>query len=382
MLGYPSLSELYGQDVSEILYYYPGERGEILSGILREGSVTNYECTLKKRDDTPITVLVSSHTYYDASGNALGIEGIFRDISERKKGEIALKKSEDLYRTIFDMTGSGSIIIDENTTILLANSGFAELSGYSIQELEGKKSWNDFVVPEDLRRMNEYHYNRRNKPESAPRVYEFRFLSRHGEIRHCICNVGVIPGSVHSVASVVDITDRVLAEEAMKKSENQYRAFFENSCAPTIIIAPDMTILHANAGWVRLTGISRIQQENKKKWTDFADTEEVGKMMHYHWVRREDPDLAPQTYDCKVVDAEKKVHHCFVNVDLISPDPGVLSQARHNGGHTRENRLSIFSPDQVHDLSISEGSLPWSGIRSDPPIRAGSIRMKGEDANR
>ena len=52
-----------------------------------------------------------------------------------------------------------------------------------------------------------------------------------------------------------DITDRKDAEEAMEKSEALYRTVFTTTGAATIIIAPDTTILHANTGWERLTGI-------------------------------------------------------------------------------------------------------------------------------
>ncbi|HWQ66553.1 MAG TPA: PAS domain S-box protein [Methanospirillum sp.] len=236
VLDYPCVSELYGQDIAQTLYYHPQDREAVLSRILREGSVTNLEILFKKADGTPITVLASSHTYFDNAGTILGVEGIFRDISERKKAEIALQESDNLYRTLFDLTGSGTIIIDNSTTIILANAGFAQLSGFSIEELEGKKSWTEFVVPEDLYQMKEYHHHRRDEPTLAPRVYEFRFINRLGEIRHCINNVGVIPGTTYSVASLVDITNQRKTEEALQKSKSLFRQLQEQ--------IPDAVIIH------------------------------------------------------------------------------------------------------------------------------------------
>ncbi|MCX6689134.1 MAG: PAS domain S-box protein, partial [Methanoregula sp.] len=149
---------------------------------------------------------------------------ILIDITERKRGEVALKESENLYRTIFETTGAATIIIDKDTTITLANAWFAKLSGFSIDELEKKKSWTEFVVPEDLERMKQYHEDRRDKPSVTPRVYEFRFINRWGEIRHCINNVEVIPGTNQSVASVVDITERKHAEDALRESGKKYQS--------------------------------------------------------------------------------------------------------------------------------------------------------------
>ncbi|MDO9325872.1 MAG: PAS domain S-box protein, partial [Methanoregula sp.] len=317
LLGYSSVSELYGKSIAQTLYYTPEDREKILADILKNGSVTNFEVTFKKQDGTPVIISTSSHEYFDADGNSLGVEGIFRNITERKQSEESLKKSENLYRTIFEMTGAATIIIEKDTTISLANSGFAKISGFSIDELEGKKSWTEFIVKEDLERMKKYHSDRRNDSSLAPRVYEFRFITRSGEIRYCINNVGVIPGTTRSVASVVDITKRVEVEQTLRESENLYRTIFNNTGAATIIIAPDTTILLANEGWVNLTGIPREEQENKKSWTDFVDKDDLERMRQYHYQRRNDPTLPPKVYEFKMVDVKNTVHHCFVHVDII-----------------------------------------------------------------
>ena len=317
LLGYSLVSELYGRDIAETLYYNPGEREKVLSDIQKNGFVTNYEVIFKKRDGTPVIVSTSSHKYFDVDGNYLGIEGIFRDITKQKRAEESLKKSEDLYRTIFEMPGATTIIIEKDTTIALANSGFAKISGFSIEELEGRKSWTDFVVKEDLARMKKYHFDRRNEQSDAPIIYEFRFINKSAEIRHCIVHVGVIPGTTRTVASVVDITERVEIEHTLRESENLYRTIFNNTGAATIIIAPDTTIQLANDGWITLTGVPREEQENKKSWTDFIDKDDVERMMQYHYARRNDPSIAPKVYECKLIDAKNTVHHCIVHADLI-----------------------------------------------------------------
>ncbi len=48
----------------------------------------------------------------------------------------ALRESEDKYRTIFETTGTATVIIEEDTTISLANKEFEKLSGYSKEEVE------------------------------------------------------------------------------------------------------------------------------------------------------------------------------------------------------------------------------------------------------
>jgi len=154
----------------------------------------------------------------DSEGNPIEIVGFWMDITDRKKMEEALKRSEDHYRTIFENTGTATVIIEEDTTISLANSEVEKLFGYCREELEGK-SWTEFVKGEDLERMKEYHRLRRIDPNAAPKNYEFQLIDRQGNIKVISVTVAMIPGTKKSVVSLLDITDSKRAEEALEKSE-------------------------------------------------------------------------------------------------------------------------------------------------------------------
>lgn len=62
------------------------------------------------------------------------------DITERKMAEKRLQVAENFYRTIFETTGTATIIIEEDMTISLINSEFEALTGYSKDAWEGKKN--------------------------------------------------------------------------------------------------------------------------------------------------------------------------------------------------------------------------------------------------
>ncbi|MFZ5650557.1 MAG: GAF domain-containing protein [Bacillota bacterium] len=144
-------------------------------------------------------------------------EALSRDITERKQMENALRESEEKYRAIFENTGTATAIIEEDTTISLANTELEKLTGYSKEEVEGKKSWKEFVSKDDLYRLKEYHHARRADPGAAPGNYEFRLVDRQGNVRDIFATMAMIPGTKKSVASLLDITERKRTEAAIQR---------------------------------------------------------------------------------------------------------------------------------------------------------------------
>ncbi|MDZ7760641.1 MAG: EAL domain-containing protein [Desulfovermiculus sp.] len=173
---------------------------------------------------------------------------------EREQGKEALRRSEHYYRTIFETSGSAMLIIEENTTISVASSNFEELSGYSKHEIEGKKSWTDFVHPDDVEWMKEYHYLRRRDSHAAPRNYEFRFLSRNGEVRHGYLTVGMIPDTAQNVFSLADITHRKEAEERLRTAHDKVDTLVQLNADGLMVLDQDGIILFVNPAGVEMLG--------------------------------------------------------------------------------------------------------------------------------
>ena len=123
------------------------------------------------------------------------------DITERVEIEHTLRESENLYRTIFNNTGAATIIIAPDTTIQLANEGWINLTGVPREEQENKKSWTDFIDKDDVERMKQYHYARRNDPTITPKIYECKLIDAKNTVHRCVVYVDLIPGSQNSVAS-------------------------------------------------------------------------------------------------------------------------------------------------------------------------------------
>ncbi len=88
LLGYNSLEDILGKDISQHLYFAPEDRKKYLKELEKnKGILKDFELTLKKRDGSPLVISDTSHYYYDKEGRIAGVEGIFVDISERKQNE-------------------------------------------------------------------------------------------------------------------------------------------------------------------------------------------------------------------------------------------------------------------------------------------------------
>ncbi|OEC88336.1 MULTISPECIES: PAS domain S-box protein [Methanobacterium] len=188
-----------------------------LEGILKFGEY-NGEWEGKRKDGSKVYVDVRETIMHDANGKMIGVIGVSKDISDRKKAEKRIKRSEAYYRTIFENTGTATIIIEEDTTISLVNAEFEKLYEYSKEEIEGKKSWKEFVASDYKDKIEEYHNIRRIDPNLAPRNYELKFVDRHGRIKDIFATVAIIPGTKKSLISLLDITDNKIAENKIKES--------------------------------------------------------------------------------------------------------------------------------------------------------------------
>jgi PAS domain S-box-containing protein len=145
-------------------------------------------------------------------------EELRQNYDELAKKEQELGESETIYRAIFGNTGTAMALIEEDTRIRLVNTEFEEMSGYTRSEVEGTMTWTQFVVREDLERMQAQHRLRRSDTGSALTHYEFRLITKSGEIRDIYLTIDLIPGTKKSVASLMDITESNRMTERLKAS--------------------------------------------------------------------------------------------------------------------------------------------------------------------
>jgi PAS domain S-box-containing protein len=123
------------------------------------------------------------------------------------------------YRAIFENTGVASIVIGQDSLILLTNKKFEKLSGCRRDEIEGKKKWTEFVIEDDLSKVKECLWQQEPAADEIRGICEFKFIDPLGNIKYIFAANREIPSTNTAVLSLLDITDRKLAEEALKQRD-------------------------------------------------------------------------------------------------------------------------------------------------------------------
>lgn len=124
-----------------------------------------------------------------------------------------------LYRVAFETSKVPTLIVDDDTTIVLANAEFARRAGYSRSEIEGRMQWTRFVPETERPRLEKYHRIRRIDPAAAPHCYESKFITRNGSLHIVAVYVAMIDGSKMSVIALHDITERKQMEDELQKAQ-------------------------------------------------------------------------------------------------------------------------------------------------------------------
>ena len=124
-----------------------------------------------------------------------------------------LRESEMKYRTIFENTGAATIIVENDMIISLANSEFANISGFEKNEIEHVKSWLHFIDEKTQRKIrNGEAGSDPFEPGQIVPNFDCKFIDKDSIQKDMLCTLAAIPGSDKSVVSLADITELKEAE--------------------------------------------------------------------------------------------------------------------------------------------------------------------------
>jgi PAS domain S-box-containing protein len=181
-----------------------------------------------------------------------------REIAERVRAEQSLRESEDLFRLLFEMAPIGMAITALDGRYLRVNQAFCDTLGYASDELLAC-SVADISYPEDWA-PNLEHRERALKGEAPYFNMEKRYINKDGQLVHALLQATLIFDSqehpLYFVGQIVDITERVLTEETLRRVEERMRTFLESVDDMVYFQGLDGSLSMLNSANTRITGYS------------------------------------------------------------------------------------------------------------------------------
>ncbi len=231
------------------------------------GWVKDLEFDLIRKDGTILPVILSATAIKDSAGNYLMSRSTVFDVTEQKRAKQALSLSEQRYKALYEDSSDGVLLMDCNATIVDANNKAIEMFGYTLEELRSK-TISDLIDPQSF--------------ETKPFIFdemlvgqtirlERPMFKKNGELIF-VELTGRRMGENLFQGIYRDVTERKLAEEALKRSEERFRAIFEG--AKDFIFIKDLSLryTHVNPATVKLLGVA-VSEVLGKRAEDIFDSE-------------------------------------------------------------------------------------------------------------
>ena len=213
MYGYPNPQELLAEvsSVGQQLYANPNDREEILTILKEKGTMAPRELAVIHRDGTRFYVLVGAREVRDSKGQVFCYQAEQIDITERKRTEVALRESEELYRhTVASISDAVFLTDDRGNFIFVCPNvdltfGWSEGEIMSMGNITSLVGYTSFIP---------------NEIKGELRNIEWNITDKNGNLHNLLVNIkSVNIGKATRLFTCRDITERKHTEEALRKSE-------------------------------------------------------------------------------------------------------------------------------------------------------------------
>ena len=264
-------SEITGYSINEILktsiegLAHPDEilklserRKKILAG---ENVPNQYDTVIIHKDGNavPIEITSARTLWYGQVADIF----VFRDITERKRAEEALKKSEEYFKEITENASDIIIITDKNGDIKYCSRSVERFTGYKPEELVGRSAFT-FINPDDVKRSVTAFGKAVLTKDAVSNA--FRIVHKDGTERFFDGlgkNLLDNPAVAGFIMNIRDLTERKQAEKALQESEEKYRTLFETMAQGVVYQTADRKIASANSAAERILGLALDQMQGQ-----------------------------------------------------------------------------------------------------------------------
>ncbi len=184
-----------------------------------------------------------------------------RDIRQRKSAQEALLRERSLTEAIVDTSGTLILVLDREGRITRFNRACEALTGYHAAEVTGRPFWELFLRPDDVAPVRAVFDDL--TAGHFPNTHENAWVARDGRERLIAWANTAMTDDTGRVSFVIatghDITEQRLAEEALRRTQDQYRSIFENCLEGIFQTTPDGSYISANPALARIYGYESVE---------------------------------------------------------------------------------------------------------------------------
>ncbi len=276
--GYRAADELIGMKAMDLVA--PDGQAVVHESIqkLQETGTMALENILAKKDGTRFPVDVRLSLVRDASGLPVGVLATVRDQTQQKRAEAALEESQERYRLVsqlsVDYFFKVNIAADGAPHMSYVSENISDITGRRQNEITGFDQWASIIHPDDRGPFVSFYH--KVMAEGLHESLECRSFLKSGAMRWI--NVSVYPtvdpgsGKVTSILGTVkDITERKLAEEKIRETQQQLEFILDVTKTGIDIIDNEFNVVYVDPGWQKVYG----NPKGKKCYDYFMDQDRV-----------------------------------------------------------------------------------------------------------
>jgi PAS domain S-box-containing protein len=256
LIGFAA-SEVVGRTTADLgLWADPAQRKNMVQRLAAEGEVRDLEARFRTKAGDIREVLISATTL-DLDGEP-HIIGTARDITELKRAQQALRRSEERFAKAFYANPDYATVSRlEDGKFVAVNRGFERLTGWTAQEVLGRTALEIGLWAEPAERDE---LVRQLQEKGEWQGFKAHFRKKSGEVIliEGSCVLTEIGGEQQIIGVARDITEVQRAEDARRQSEEKFAKVFHASPDWIMVVRlEDGLILDANEGFERLSGYRR-----------------------------------------------------------------------------------------------------------------------------
>ena len=247
-------AEVVGHTSTELNMWTPPERQKIIDEQIRTGGLHNFELEAHAKFGRTITILFSSKPM-ELRGEPHHITTMI-DITERKIAEEKLRESEQRFSRIFHASPSAIALARvSDQRFVDTNDAFLDTFGYTRNEVIGHTSAELQLWANPQERAPSVQQFREH---GFLRSIEWRYRRKSGATGIALTSAEFIEvnGEAHVLTQFTDVTERKIAEEALRESERFNRFLFETSPIGLALCRMDGALVDVNQAYAKIIGRS------------------------------------------------------------------------------------------------------------------------------